>query len=46
MAAEGGHEEMVRCLVDEGADINIKDENGVSICTEGELVLPTLWRFY
>ena len=31
MAAEGGHEEMVRFLVDKGADINIKDNNGVSI---------------
>ena len=31
MAAEGGHEEMVRLLVDKGADINIKDNNGVSI---------------
>ena len=31
MAAEGGHIEIVRYLVDNGADINIKDHNGVSV---------------
>ena len=30
MAAEGGHKEMVRCLADSGADINVTDNNGVS----------------
>ena len=29
MAAEGGHKEIVECLVDEGADINIKNNDGV-----------------
>ena len=31
MAAEGGNIEIVRCLIDKGADINVKDNNGVSI---------------
>ena len=29
MAAERGHMDLVRYLVDRGADINIKDKNGV-----------------
>ena len=29
-AAHKGHVDIVECLVDKGADINIKDKNGVS----------------
>ena len=29
MAAEEGHKDIVECLVDKGADINIKNNNGV-----------------
>ena len=29
LAAEEGHADAVQCLVDNGADINIKDINGV-----------------
>ena len=31
VAARRGHANIVKCLIDEGADINIKDDDGVSI---------------
>ena len=40
MAAEGNHMKMVEYLVTKGADINIKDNDGVSIYeTNDKLVL-------
>ena len=32
LAAISGHIKVVKYLVEQGADINIQDENGVSIC--------------
>ena len=31
LAAESGHIRIVNCLYDQGADINIQDDNGVTI---------------
>ena len=32
LAAESGRIKMMNCLVEQGADVNIQDDNGVTIC--------------
>ena len=32
LATESGRIKIVKCLVEQGADINIQDDNGVIIC--------------
>ena len=34
LAAESGRIEMVNCLLDQGADINIQDDNSVSLLAD------------
>ena len=34
LAAENGRIEMVNCLLDQGADINIQDDNSVSLLAD------------
>ena len=41
VAAERGFVKIVDYLVSKGADIDIKDENGVTICSNNKIVLFT-----
>ena len=45
MAAERGHTKIVDYIVSKGADIDIQDKNGVSICdyTSGSLFELTIY---
>ena len=39
LAAKGGYSKVVNYLLDQGADVNIKDHNGVNYFNNSNLVL-------